>query len=529
MALSGGSSPALLTMDDGALAVFDPEAGRPRHPPIPMEGGVKGARGIPGSEDVLVIGNGSVRRVAPDMGAVVWETAEGVPGIHVSPCGRFAVVPFQDRVRMFDLDNGNLRTCALPAPPTTCVAWHADGTELAVARSDGRVHFLDPSTLQIQGTLAAGESPVVRMALRRDGLLATAHADGRLRVRARNEASPRASWVSVAHVRNWRHPVTQVWFDAEDGVVTASRGGLRRFDLEEPGRPRVIEDHQVRDRRIRWVNALALGPGDGQFLTGGGDGVLALRDSTGRMIRSLEGLEPIRRITIRRDTHVAAATTHKGLVLIDLEANRVLRRWGTKAGHGRPAFTPDGQTIWLPRQAGRQPLAVHHPFDGVLEPAPAAPGLSAVVFLGDGGRIEGFESGLCLLHAPDGTSTPLTPRDGKRVASITPSPAGDRVVTCRAGGDVRLWNLGTLELLVTYEGHGGVPVHDAAFSPDGRRVASCDRRGRIQLWETEGGQTVLTLDEHEDYVFDVAFTRDGKSLLSVSGDGTVRVWSTNRR
>ncbi|KAJ3109123.1 hypothetical protein HDU96_007305 [Phlyctochytrium bullatum] len=90
---------------------------------------------------------------------------------------------------------------------------------------------------------------------------------------------------------------------------------------------------------------------------------------------------------------------------------------------------------------------------------------------------------------------------------------------------VKLWHLGTGELLWTFRGHVA-PVHAVAIRPDRKMVASGGSDGVIKLWSVASGQLVREFFHGIEYggrVKSLEFTFDGMRLLSWVED-KVLVW-----
>ena len=88
---------------------------------------------------------------------------------------------------------------------------------------------------------------------------------------------------------------------------------------------------------------------------------------------------------------------------------------------------------------------------------------------------------------------------------------------------VRLWDLGTGELLAVMTGHCN-RVRSVAFSPDGTRIASSSQDQTVRVWDAAGGKPVAVLQGHTSHVIQVLFSPDGTRVVSASNDGTVRFW-----
>lgn len=100
---------------------------------------------------------------------------------------------------------------------------------------------------------------------------------------------------------------------------------------------------------------------------------------------------------------------------------------------------------------------------------------------------------------------------------------GARALTASSDGSLRLWDLGTWQLLRTFEGHTG-PVYDVAFIPRTDHAISASEDLTLRQWDVESGRCVAVLRGHHDAVRSVAVAPDGSTAASVAEDGSVRLW-----
>lgn len=93
------------------------------------------------------------------------------------------------------------------------------------------------------------------------------------------------------------------------------------------------------------------------------------------------------------------------------------------------------------------------------------------------------------------------------------------------GGTVRVWDMGTRELVHTLGGVHTRVVEPIVFSPDGKSLASGGDDGLIVWWNLTTGKPREVLRGHTDGVFALAWGPGADDLYSASADGTLRVWT----
>jgi nucleoside phosphorylase len=103
------------------------------------------------------------------------------------------------------------------------------------------------------------------------------------------------------------------------------------------------------------------------------------------------------------------------------------------------------------------------------------------------------------------------------------TPDGRRVVSVSTDQTLKVWDLGTGELLTTLEGHAD-RVNACAVTPDGRRVVSVSWDQTLKVWDLETGELLSTLEGHVHWATAYAMTPDGRRVVSVSTDQTLKVW-----
>src|SRR4029450_12907375 len=100
--------------------------------------------------------------------------------------------------------------------------------------------------------------------------------------------------------------------------------------------------------------------------------------------------------------------------------------------------------------------------------------------------------------------------DGKMLA------AGD------SKGILRLWNVETGQLKVSFKGHTD-QVKSLVFSPDDKTLLSGSADRTARLWDVVTGQELLTLKDHKSQVHLVAFAPDGKRLATANHN-EMKLW-----
>ena len=349
--------------------------------------------------------------------------------------------------------------------PVDGVAYSPDGSRLAAAAWDGRVHLwslTDPAAEPV--VLPYGASYVHGLAFSPDGReLAVCGNDP-------------AAYVQTFELAGGR--VRQTFRGHEDGVlgVVYSRDGSRLLTCSYDRTARLWDVATGRElKRFEghnwWVWAAGFAPPENgrpetRVVTAGQDGVAIVWDietaTAGPPFRGHDG--PV----------YAAAFSPDGKQVVTAGADKRL-------------------LLWKPEEV--------EPFD--------------------------FES-LAADRPPTPPKFQTLEGHGAAVRSVAFSPDGARLVSGGHDNTVRVWDIASLALVKTLRGHAGW-VRACAFLADGRRVVSGSHDQRVMLWDVDKyeEQRVLgrrTLQGHSDAVLAAAFSPDDARLVTAGRDHTARLW-----
>jgi WD40 repeat protein len=222
--------------------------------------------------------------------------------------------------------------------------------------------------------------------------------------------------------------------------------------------------------------------------------------------------------------------------LWDAGTGKELHRFTGDLGEERSvAFSPDGKQLLAVRSRGGDTVGTVWDVDSgqrilVLHRR----GAGGLLFHPDGRllewsgvRLRDTATGQDVLTVrgltPQGFTTAVFSRDGKRLATAE----GPALPLAGVGGlseaEVRLWDAATGQELKVFRGHPET-VRCLALSPDATRLASGGEDRNVKVWDAATGREVLTYRGHALPVWHVMFTEDGKRVASVSMDGTLKLW-----
>jgi WD40 repeat protein len=120
--------------------------------------------------------------------------------------------------------------------------------------------------------------------------------------------------------------------------------------------------------------------------------------------------------------------------------------------------------------------------------------------------------------------SPLT----DRVNAVAFSPDGKQLATGSGepsrGGELKVWDVATGQLLHDFPKVHSDAVLSVAFSPDGLSLASGAADKMARVTELTSGKIIRNFEGHTHHVLGVSWSADGRTLATAGADGMVKIW-----
>jgi WD40 repeat protein len=417
--------------------------------------------------------------------------------------------------------------------PLKCLAFHPQGTLLAVGGDDGVLRLVDIATGQEVWTAPPRTARIERIAWNKDGsLIALGDSNAQIGVYALDKKQLLLGMTALeggevlglacsVHDRlllGGRQGRVQVLFLPRPKEADSDKAGMR--DGEE------FQGHEGA------VYALATSPDGKYLLTGGRDRTVRLWDFPSRQqLRLWQGhSQAVTAVAISPDSRWVASGSEDGVIrlwpLQQSDEHRVFREatdslWAV-------AFSPDGKRLATAGADGH--LRVYDPAAGKLLadlPVATLP-ITTLDFFPDSRQVAlaGGDRHIAIWDLEQRKQMRTFSGHTSAILTLAVAADGQYLLSGAADKTARWWSLEQGKALWTWNGHSAVCA--VAIRPGPKKhlaVGLAD--GTLVILDgasTSAKELSRQANANAAGVAGLAFSRDGQRLASVGGDGSIQLW-----
>ncbi|MEL7245339.1 MAG: NB-ARC domain-containing protein, partial [Cyanobacteria bacterium J06573_2] len=394
--------------------------------------------------------------------------------------------------------------------------WQADLQNLNLAKANFQNSAFDKSVF----TTTLGE--IYRLTLSPDGILATSHADGTIRLW--EIASGKNLLTFKAHFS-----FTFGLAFSNDGKMLATGGHdnlVKLWDMETGECLRTLDKHTAP------VWSVSFSPDGKTLASGSSDNSIRFWDvGSGRCLKVLDG---------HSKCVMSVSWSGDGSTLVSGSRDGNLRLWDIETGNCiqtiledevpimTAQFSPDGQTIafvgaykdnslniWdIEQNRCIQKLCGHKDF------------IYSLSFSHDGRFIAttGYDYDIRLWDLEQSTCIKIFQGHTSQVNDITFTEDDEMLISGSLDYSVRFWDISKGVCVKTLGGYN-FEIQSVLFAPNQQILVTGGRDSSIRVWDIYLESPSKILLGHTDAVWSFCFSPDGKLLASCSHDKTIKLWN----
>jgi len=473
------------------------------------------------------------RQVVATLSGPPWSV---VSAVFSADGGTLAAWSWDNVVTVWDIASGRLlATLSGHEDGITHVAFNQAGSQIASASHDGTIRVWDLPSGANSRILKGHEGAVMSVAFSADGIrIASGGVDRSVRVWD-------AAGSSTVMLRGHTDTVTAVTFSPKGRLlVSGSRDkAIRVWDLASM-RPVGESKGHLAD-----ITTLAFSPDGRHLASGSADDSVRIWDMRGVRVLPADPAVVSDQTGYVHDLHASlgrvVTSTEAGGAFQwwDLDTPERFRTLGyTSAGAGPRATTPSASKIislaltpdGLKAVAGSGDGTVRlWTLDGTVPPlvlsSPKSPAMMVAIRPDGAGVAAVFlDRSLRIWDSARGWAPAVVGSAPDEVRRLSFTPDGRRVAAA-AGRAVTLWDVRT-RAVVLQTAPLRQTVSSMAVSADGRRIAAGDTNGNMRIWDVGSGEVVTSVDEDGSGGGDcMAFDPTGTRLfVSSHHNRRVQIW-----